>query len=227
MNLLLVEDEERIADFLRRGMKGEGWSVTHASDAETGLELLRQGSFDVVILDVMLPGMSGIEMCHRMRARRDSTPVLMLTALGDVEHRIEGLRRGADDYLPKPFDFDELLARLEALHRRASGSGEASSSSSSQLTCGAMVFHLDARQVTIGCDAVDLTKRERDVLLFFMRNPNRLISRERLLNSVWGITEDPLTNVVDVHVARLRKKLGSSGEALRTIRGEGYILDSP
>lgn len=223
MNLLLVEDETRIADFVRRGLAAEGWSVTHAGDGETALELLRQDRFDVVVLDVMLPGLSGIEVCRRMRAGRNSTPVLMLTAMGDVEDRIEGLRRGADDYLPKPFDFDELLARLDALHRRSTEY----TAPADRLSCGEIHFDLAARRVVAGDRAVELTKRERDVLLHFLRNPNRLISRERLLNAVWGLTEDPMTNVVDVHVARLRKKLGPEGSALRTVRGEGYILDSP
>ena len=228
MNLLLVEDERRIADFVRRGLAAEGWALTHVGDGESALELLRGNSFDVVILDVMLPGISGIEVCRQMRAARDETPVLMLTAMGSVENRIEGLRRGADDYLPKPFDFDELVARLQALHRRSAGHAAVGMSDASQpLACGAISFDFAARSVTVDGELVDLVKRERDVLLFFLRNPNRLISRERLLNAIWGLAEDPLTNTVDVHVARLRKKLGAAGAALRTVRGEGYILDCP
>lgn len=228
MNLLLVEDEERIADFLRRGLSAEGWTVTRAEDGETALEILRRSTFDVVLLDLMLPGISGLDVCTRMRAARDATPVLMLSAMGDVQNRVEGPLGGADDYLPKPFDFDELLARLVALQRRNSGAVTAQDGgSSAAIRCGPILFRLEARQVIVGDMAVSLTKRERDVLVLFMRNPNRLISRERLLNAVWGLSNDPLTNVVDVHVARLRKKLGSAGGALRTMRGEGYILDCP
>jgi DNA-binding response OmpR family regulator len=228
VNLLLVEDEVRIADFVRRGLSAEGWSVTHAGDGETALELLRRDRFDVVVLDLMLPVLSGIEVCRRMRAAQDATPVLMLTAMGDVENRIQGLRHGADDYLPKPFEFDELVARVAALHRRSTNFHKTGSpGAGGHLACGAVAYDLEARQVTVSNVKVDLTKREREVLLLFLRNPNRLISHERLLNAVWGITEDPLTNAVDVHVARLRKKLGLAAGALRTVRGEGYILDCP
>lgn len=225
MNLLLVEDEERIADFLRRGLSAEGWTVTHVGDGESALNILRHDRFDAVILDLMLPVMSGLEVCRRMRAANDGTPVLMLTALGAVENRIEGLRLGADDYLGKPFAFDELVARLQALHRRVAKYSMADADAENLLVCGDVVYDVSARRVTVGGVTADLAKREREVLLFFLRNPNRLISRERLLNAVWGISEDPLTNVVDVHVARLRKKLGLAGFAIRTLRGEGYILD--
>jgi DNA-binding response OmpR family regulator len=228
VNILIVEDEARIADFLRRGLAAEGWSVSHAQDGEIALELLQAGGFDVMVLDVMLPGISGIDVCRWMRVRNDVTPVLMLTAMGDVDHRVEGLRAGADDYLPKPFDFDELVARLVALNRRSRRQADPSAAAeSSVLRWGALVYDLGARRVEVAGRPVELTKREREVLLVFLRNPNRLISRERLLNSIWGVSEDPLTNVVDVHVARLRKKLGDVGAALRTLRGEGYILDCP
>lgn len=220
MNILLVEDETRVADFISRGLKGEGWSVEHAADAEYALECMAQRVFDIVLLDLMLPGMSGQDLCRKMRARKNHTPVLMLTALDAVDERVDGLRLGADDYLPKPFDFDELVARIQALVRRYQGFRKAAE--------GETVVHrglvFDTRSLVVLADEreVELTGKERDILLLFMSNVGRVLARERILNAVWSTQEDPLTNVVDVYVGRLRKKIGPYGGLIKTVRGLGY-----
>lgn len=219
MNVLIVEDEPRVADFLRRGLKAEGWAVTHAPDGETALRLLGEGAFDVVTLDLMLPGISGLDLCRAMRARRDPTPVLMLTALDGTDERVAGLRIGADDYLAKPFDFAELLARIEALARRAR------MSAASTAETGGLVFDPASFRTTVDGAEVELTVKERELLVMFLANRSRVLSRERILNAVWGAQEDPLTNVVDVTVARLRRKIAPHGERIATLRGTGYRFD--
>ncbi|MGI9426526.1 MAG: response regulator transcription factor [Hyphomicrobiaceae bacterium] len=220
MNLLLVEDEERVADFIRRGLKSEGWMVEHTSDGETALEYLRDRQFEVVILDLMLPGLSGQEVCQRMRARKDFTPVLMLTALDATDERVAGLRMGADDYLAKPFDFEELLARLESLRRRATNfRGEATKD---QLIHEGLLFDRSSLILTVDGVEVELSGKERDLIALFLTNQKRVLSRERILNAVWSTQEDPMTNVVDVYVGRLRKKIGVYGSLIATVRGAGY-----
>ncbi|MEO0820467.1 MAG: response regulator transcription factor [Pseudomonadota bacterium] len=220
MNILLVEDEAKVADFITRGLKSEGWVVEHATSGETALALFEQGSvFDVVVLDVMLGGISGLDVCRRMRARRNFVPILMLTALDTVEERVDGLRTGADDYLSKPFAFDELVARIEALGRR-----QRAFEPEGVLHYGPIT--LDQRAMSAQLDGVEmeLTAKERAILLLFLSHPGRVLARERILNAVWGLQSDPLTNTVDVHVARLRKKLGHASEYIRTVRGAGYRL---
>ncbi|MEL6872407.1 MAG: response regulator transcription factor [Pseudomonadota bacterium] len=221
MNILLIEDEERLADFVRRGLKGEGWNVEHVPDGETGLERLRQHEYEVVILDLMLPGISGQDVCRRMRARDIRTPVLMLSALDRMDERVAGLRIGADDYLAKPFDFEELLARLHALWRRHALYNDDHSVHQRLDPCG-LHYDTDAMKLTIDGEDVKLSVKERDLLVLFLTNENKVLSRERILNVVWGSQEDPLTNVVDVYVGRVRRKLGAYGRWLTTIRGVGY-----
>ncbi|MEM7023733.1 MAG: response regulator transcription factor, partial [Pseudomonadota bacterium] len=188
---------------------------------ETAVELLAQNEFDVVVLDLMLPGIRGQEVCRRMRAREDHTPVLMLTALDAVDDRVAGLRLGADDYLAKPFDFEELVARVEAQFRRAS---KFQTGEDSMLMVGSVQF--DTRSLEVSCcgRSLELSGKERDILRLLMSNPGRVYSRERILNAVWGVSEDPMTNVVDVYVSRLRRKLGSCGDLITTVRGAGYRL---
>jgi len=221
MNLLVVEDEARVADFIQRGLKAEGWTVTVAPDGETALNLLKHDDFDVILLDLMLPGISGQDVCRRLRAGRNLTPVLMLTALEAVDNRVAGLRLGADDYLPKPFDFDELVARVEALARRAH-SFNPKENEAHLLHNGLLCFDTKSLEVTCAGQRIDLTAKERDILKLLLANPDKVYSRERILNAVWGANEDPMTNVVDVYVGRLRKKLGCMGEAIETVRGVGY-----
>lgn len=220
MNILLIEDELRVADFVRRGLKAEAWVVEHASDGESGLEIMADRDFDIVILDLMLPGLSGQHVCQKMRARSNTTPVLMLTALDSTDERVAGLRLGADDYLPKPFDFDELIARIRALHRR--NTGYAAHANDGMLQHGGLIYDSAAMVLTVDGVAVDLSAKERELIAILMANKNKALSRERILNSVWGTHEDPLTNVVDVYIGRLRKKLGPHGGLISTVRGAGY-----
>lgn len=223
MNLLLVEDEDRVADFLRRGLSAEGWVVEHVSDGESALDRLRDHSFDVIVLDLMLPGISGQDVCRRLRARRNFTPILMLSALDELDERVAGLRMGADDYLTKPFEFDELLARLGALVRRERKFD--TNGAQDVLTSGDIAFDTRSLIATVAGKPIDLTTKERDILKLMLSNPRTILSRERIINTVWGTQDDPLTNVVDVYVGRLRKKLGKSGDAIRTVRGVGYRFD--
>lgn len=221
MNLLLVEDETRLADFLRRGLKAEGWTVEHAPDGEAALQAMSTGQYDVLLLDLMLPGISGQEVCRRLRARGNRTPILMLTALDGTEACVAGLRMGADDYMTKPFDFEELLARIEALHRRQGDRAPDDVGHDSGIR-----FDAEGLRVFVDGSEVDLSVKERDVMVLFLANPDRALSRERILNAVWGIQEDPLTNVVDVYIGRLRRKIAPYGTRIVTLRGAGYRYDS-
>lgn len=225
MNILLVEDERRIADFVQRGLKAEGYTVILAPDGETATRMLAEDEFDLVVLDLMLPGISGQDVCRQMRAREDFTPVLMLSALDRTDDRISGLQLGADDYLCKPFDFDELVARIQALLRRSKGM-LGKDDGRRVLRHGGITFDTRSLEVTALEKSVGLTDREREILRLLLAEPGRIHSRERIINAVWGSTADPLTNIVDVYVARLRKKLGVAGKAIETIRGVGYRLSS-
>ncbi|WP_227270143.1 response regulator transcription factor [Roseobacter weihaiensis] len=220
MNILLIEDETRVADFIRRGLKAEGWVVEHATDGETGLEIMQDRDFDIVILDLMLPGITGQRVCQKMRARSNTTPVLMLTALDSADERVAGLRLGADDYLPKPFDFDELIARLHALHRR--NTSYADDADDGKLRHEGLIYDYSAMVLTVDDVVVDLSAKERELISLLMTSERKALSRERILNSVWGTHEDPMTNVVDVYIGRLRKKLGPYSGLIKTVRGAGY-----
>lgn len=222
MNILLVEDEARVADFVRRGLAAEGWSVDHAETGEDALEHAAVNSYDVILLDLMLPGIQGQDVCRKLRARKSKVPILMLTALDSPEEKVEGLKLGADDYLPKPFDFDELIARVEALHRRATGYSK--NVGETVISSGLVTFDRSSLQVTVDGKEIQLSKKERDLLLLFLTNTGRVLSRERILNSVWGLNADPLTNVVDVYVGRLRRKMDNEGQRIVTLRNVGYRM---
>lgn len=234
MNILLVEDELRIADFLGRGLRAEGHRVTHAATGREGLAAARQLGAErgtalarpVLILDVMLPDISGLEVCQTLRSEGHDLPILMLSALGAVDERVTGLRMGADDYLPKPFDFEELLARLESLARRAR---DPLRSLPSQWVVGDLVFDREHMRASRAGQALSLTAKELALLELMMSAPGRLFSRERILSQVWGLCEDPLTNVVDVYIRRLRAKIDRQGQAplIHTVRGLGYRLEPP
>lgn len=157
MNILLVEDETRVADFIRRGLSAEGWSIDHAPSGEDALEHVASGNYDIILLDLMLPGIQGQDVCRKLRARKSKIPILMLTALDSPEERVEGLKIGADDYLPKPFDFDELIARIEALHRRANS--YANNLSNTVITCGALTFDKQSLQVAVEGQEIQLSKK--------------------------------------------------------------------
>ncbi|MEL6839656.1 MAG: response regulator transcription factor [Pseudomonadota bacterium] len=222
MNILLIEDETRVADFIRRGLAAEGWSVDHAGDGETGLIRAQEAVHDVILLDLMLPGIPGQEVCRTLRARKNTTPILMLTALDAAEEKVAGLRIGADDYLAKPFNFDELVARIEALKRRAEG--YSAQCNATTIHVGDITFDRISLEVKVGEKPISLSKKERDLLVLFMSNVGRVLSRERILNTVWGVNEDPLTNVVDVYVGRLRRKIGTESERIVTLRNVGYRM---
>jgi two-component system OmpR family response regulator len=217
MRLLLLEDDRETADALQKGLEREGQSVALASDAGTALELVAKENFPVAVLDVMVPGGSGYDVLEAVRASRVQTAVLMLTARGSVSDRVEGLDRGADDYLVKPFSFSELSARVRAMGRRFV-------SQTSLFCLGELEVDVLGRAVRHAGSRIDLTPTEFSLLVFLLRAGGEPRSRSDLLRDVWGYDFDPGTNVVDVHVNRLRRKLESAGAGgvVRTVRGSGY-----
>ncbi|WP_431125202.1 response regulator transcription factor [Variovorax paradoxus] len=224
MNILFVEDDVRVADFLLRGLSAEGYRVQLARTGPEGLELARSNELSVLLLDLMLPGLSGLELCQTLRAEGNHVPVLMLTALSNTEDKVSGLRLGADDYLTKPFAFEELLARIEALLRR----GREQRPRATTLQVADLVLDRERMEVTRGGKLVPLTAKELAFLELLMAAPGRVYSRERILSNVWGTNEDPLTNIVDVYVRRLRAKIddGHPVALFKTVRGLGYRLDA-
>ncbi|HEX4879129.1 MAG TPA: response regulator transcription factor [Limnobacter sp.] len=234
MRVLIVEDDTRVSGFLERGLKAEGYRPQVAHNAAMGLsmakslqcEVLEAPGSAVMILDVMLPDGSGLEVCQTLRAEGFSLPILMLTALNSVDDRVTGLRMGADDYLGKPFAFDEILARLEALGRRMSSMQP--SPKRKQLVVDDLVLDLERMRLTRAGREIALTAKELALVELLMSAPGRLFSRERILSNVWGVNEDPLTNVVDVYIRRLRAKIDQEGlpSLIHTQRGLGYRLES-
>ena len=222
MNVLLIEDDERISSFVVRGLRAEGYSVDVARTGQAGLELATGDHLAVIILDIMLPDMDGRALCALLREQGVTTPVLMLTALDSVEDRVKGLRTGADDYLTKPFAFEELLARIEALMRRSSGF----SGRPEQLRLADLELDRGTLEVRRAGRLVELTAKELALLEFLMSAEGKVVSRTRILESVWGQTTDPLTNVVDVYVRRLRAKIdeGFDPQLIHTVRGYGYRM---
>ncbi len=231
MNVLLVEDDPRIADFLMRGLRAEGYQVQRAATGPQGLEMAQlilrdenQREQTILILDLMLPGMDGLQICQTLRAGGLQMPILMLTAMTSLEERVQGLRMGADDYLCKPFEFEELLARLEALGRRAR---TLQPTRTHLLQVADLILDRDSMRASRAGQALNLTARELAVLELLMSAPGRLFSRERILATVWGQNEDPLTNVVDVYIRRLRAKVDDYHPTtlIQTVRGLGYRLE--
>ena len=217
--VLVVEDDDDIADVLRRSLRQEGHEVRTAGDGEEALTMAAEFIPDLVILDLGLPQLDGVEVCRSLRADGD-VPILILTARSDTGDRVEGLDAGADDYLVKPFERTELLARMRALLRRRPPRGTAS------LTVGDLVLNPGTREVTRGERVLDLTNREFELLEFLMRNERLVISRERLLEEVWGYDPTSMTNTIDVFISNLRRKLEEGGEdrILHTKRGAGYVV---
>lgn len=224
MKLLLVEDDDRIVEFLVKGLVAEGFSVQVARDGAAGLEMASKGEWDAIVLDLMLPILDGREICQTLRKARINTPILMLTALETTEDVVRGLRMGANDYMTKPFAFDELVARLEVL---VPSTGFDDPNDDNLLEVGDIRFDRDALQVTKAGTVIDLTSLEYALLEFLMVEAGKVVSRVRILQNVWGSNEDPLTNVVDVYIRRLRTKLDDSAEdsRIKTVRGRGYRLD--
>ena len=223
MHLLLVEDEPRMADLVRRVLVAEHHTVDVAPDAVSALALAGGAPYDVLVLDRGLPDLDGLDLLRLLRARGVDAPALMLTALGSVEHRVEGLDAGADDYLAKPFAFAELLARIRALARRTAPPGDA------RLAVGDLELDEERHVARVGSAAVDLSAREFALLAYLMRNEGRVVTRHQVLDAVWGAEPDVYSNVVDLYVSYLRRKLGELGRAdlIRTIRGVGYTLRGP
>lgn len=221
MRILLVEDDTETAEFIERGLGELGHLVLHAQTGTDGLHLATTESLDIIILDRMLPEMDGIAALKRMRAAKILTPVLMLTALGRIEDRVEGLEAGADDYLVKPFAFSELAARVGALARRLPVNAVAT-----ELTAGTLHMDLLKREVRRGCDRILLQPREFRLLEELMRNSDRVVTRTMLLERVWKFNFDPQTNIVETHISRLRAKLNEGGrpDLIETVRGVGYRM---
>src|SRR3954471_16104031 len=224
MRLLLVEDDPTIAEFVKKGLREAGFAGDHASDGRTGFEKAIAEAFDAAIVDVMLPQMDGLALIDALRARGIRMPVLILSAKRSVDDRVRGLQAGGDDYLTKPFDFAELLARVQALIRRATGASEPT-----RLTAGDLTLDLLTRKVQRGAQTIELRPREFALLEYLMRNAGRVVSKTSILSHVWGYNFDPNTNVVDVLVSRLRDRVDKpfAGKLLQTVRGVGYVLRPP
>ena len=220
MRILLVEDERRIADFIRKGLSECGYAVDVASDGEEALDWPEVAEFDIIILDVMLPVRDGIEVCRELRRRRVQTPILMLTARDAVEDRVRGLDSGADDYLVKPFAFAELLARLRALARREP------SVSGTRLQAGDLTLDTATREVSRQDQSIALTSKEYALLEYLMRHPNQVLTRTMIAEHVWNYDFDNATNVIDVHIRNLRRKIDDPfpRKLIHTVRGAGYRL---
>jgi len=223
VRILVVEDERKVANFISQGLQEEGHTVEVAKDGEAALDLLRDGPpYDLIVLDVMLPRLDGFGVLRAARAAGVRAPVLMLTARDAVADKVTGLDAGADDYLTKPFSFDEFLARVRALLRRADGRREP------VLRLADLTLDPATRAVTRGARRIELTAREHALLEYLLRNAGRVLTRPMLAEHVWGLDFDPESNIVDVYVGYLRRKLDGPGEArlLQTVRGVGYVLRS-
>ena len=218
--ILVVDDDERIAASVRRALTYEGYGVDVAHAGEEGFRMGRAGEYDLVVLDVMMPGMDGFEVCKRLRADGDTVAILMLTARSEVPDRVHGLETGADDYLVKPFAYEELVARVRTLLRRRQPAGD------DRLRYADLVVDVEAMEVMRGDRPIELTTLEFNLLEYYLRNPRVVLSRGRTLAAVWGLETETTSNVVDVYVRYLRQKLEAAGEPrlIHTVRGAGYIL---
>ena len=220
MRFLVVEDEKRIADFLQRGLESAGYAVDIAGDGRTAIELVHATDYDLIILDMMLPDMDGLKVLEKVRNRKASPPVLILSARGTVEDRVKGLELGADDYLVKPFAFAELLARVRVLLRRGQPTPE-------RLQVGDLVLDCIRRRVTREGENIELAPKEFSILEYMMRNRGRPLSRTMIVEHVWDMDYDGLTNIVDVYIRHLRSKIDDKwpSKLIHTVRGIGYMLD--
>jgi len=218
MRILIIEDEKKIASFIRKGLLEVGFNPIVIHDGIEGLNLATHERFDALVLDIMVPGKDGLSVLKELRSKRNSVPVILLTARGGAQDRIEGLNLGADDYLPKPFLIEELIARLRAVWRRHSGEGL------TLLSVGDLTLNLTTREVTRAKTKIELTTREFILLEYLMRIPGRVCTRTQLCEQVWGYHFDTSTNVVDVAIQRLRKKIDDEFEIkyIHTVRGSGY-----
>jgi len=222
MRFLVVEDEKRIADFLQRGLESAGYAIDVAGDGQSALDMVHATDYDLIILDMMLPDMDGLRVLDKVRNRKTSPPVLILSARGTVGDRVKGLETGADDYLVKPFAFAELLARVRVLLRRGQPSPE-------KLQVGDLVLDTVRRRVTRSGEPIDLAPKEFSILEYMMRNGGRPLSRTMIVEHVWDMDYDGLTNIVDVYIRHLRSKIDDRWpvKLIHTVRGIGYKLDLP
>ena len=222
MNLLVIEDDSLTASFVVKGFREAGFTTEHAADGLAGLRMAAAGTFDVAVVDIMLPGMDGLALISELRGRGVQTPVLILSAKGSVDDRVKGLHVGGDDYLVKPFAFSELLARVQALIRRATATAEPTTLSVRDLT-----IHLLRRRATRAGAAIDLQPREFALLEFLARNAGRVVSKTMIMEHVWEYNFDPQTNVVEARVCRLRDKVDRpfADKLIHTVRGVGYVLE--
>jgi len=224
LRVLFVEDDPKIASFVIKDLELEGFAVDHAADGENGLKLALTGSYDAAIIDIMLPKLDGLSLIEELRRKKINTPVIILSARRSVDDRVKGLQKGSDDYLTKPFAFSELLARLQALIRRATGGAEPT-----RLTLGDISIDFLNREVVRGGKKIDLQPREFALLGYLMRNAGKIVSKTLIMEYIWNYSFDPQTNVVDVLVCRLRNKLDKDFEnkVIQTIRGVGYAFKIP
>jgi two-component system, OmpR family, response regulator len=221
MRILVVEDDAKIAAFVDKGLRAAGYAVDHASDGETGLHLALTEPYDAAVVDIMLPKLDGLSLIGEMRKQKLNTPVIILSAKASVDDRIRGLQTGGDDYLTKPFAFSELLARVQALIRRAGGISDPT-----QLTVGNLSLNLLTREVTRDGKQIELQPMEFALLEYLMRNAGRVVSKTMIMEHVWDYNFDPQTNVVEARICRLRDKIDRefSTKLIHTIRGAGYVV---
>ena len=224
MHLLVVEDDIKAAAYLCKGLRESGHNVDHAADGKDGLFMAMESEYDVIVIDRMLPELDGLSVIRTLRAAKKKTPVLVLSALGEVADRVQGLNAGSDDYLVKPFAFSELLARLDALMRRSDGE-----TSKTSLAVGDLEIDLLSREVRRDGMLIELQPREFRLLEYLMRHTGQVVTRTMLLENVWDYHFDPQTNVIDVHISRLRSKIDRDFDQalLQTVRGAGYCLRAP
>jgi two-component system OmpR family response regulator len=221
MRILLVEDDAKIASFIVKGLKAAGYAVDHAPDGEEGLGLALTEPYDTAIVDIMLPKLDGLSLINRMRKQKIRTPVIILSAKGTIDDRVKGLQTGSDDYLTKPFSFSELLARVQALIRRAGGLSEPT-----RLAVGDLSMNLLTREVARGDRKIELQPIEFSLLEYLLRNAGRVVSKTMIMEHVWHYNFDPQTNVVEARISRLRDKIDRdfNPKLIHTVRGVGYVL---
>jgi DNA-binding response OmpR family regulator len=222
VRILMIEDDRRLAALVAQRLRGEGHDAETADNGVDGLSMALSGRFDLAVVDVMLPGMDGMQLASALRDRGSGLPLLMLTARDTVADRVGGLRAGADDYLVKPFAFEELLARIEALARRSTSPSVPANRTA--LSCGPVTLDTRARRVTVDGVEIDLTPKEFDLLACLLEHKGRVLTRLELKELVWDFPFDAQTKVVDLYVHYLRKKLGTAGDVIETVRGVGYVV---
>ena len=222
MKLLVIEDEKKIANLLQKGFREQGYEVDISPNGEDGLERASSNPYDAIVIDVMLPGRDGLSVLRTLRERKVTTPVMIVTARGEVSERVEGLNLGADDYIAKPFSMDEVIARIRALIRRVTGE------TISLYKVGDLAMNLVKREVTRGSRRIDLTSREFRLLEHLMRSPGQVVTRTQIIERVWEYHFDPGTNLVDVYIQRLRRKVddGEEVKLIQTVRGVGYSINA-